>query len=53
MVAGWQPQGEDAAVTDQPGWDAQQFVAKPGAVGAAVVVDPGERLEEDREASPG
>ena len=34
-----------AAVADQAGWDAQQFVTKPGSVRANVLIDPGEGLE--------
>jgi hypothetical protein len=36
-------------VTDQPGRDAEQFVAQPGGVSSAVVVDAGEGLQVDRE----
>jgi hypothetical protein len=49
LVAGWQSQGQGAAVTDQSGWDAEEFVAEPGGVGSAVGVDPGERLEQGLE----
>ncbi len=49
MLAWWQSKGEATPVTDQSGRDAEQFVAQPGAMSAAVIVDPGECLEEDRE----
>ena len=49
VVAGWQPQRQPASVMDQPGGDAEQFVAQSGGVRAAVLVDPGECLEQGRE----
>ncbi len=49
VLVGWQSLGEGAAVSDQAGGDAEQFMAQAPAVGAAVFVDAGQCLEEDRE----
>lgn len=46
LVPGRQPQGQDASVMDQAGWDAEQFMAQSGGMRAAVLVDPGECLQE-------
>ncbi len=49
MVSGWQAQCQAAGVVDESGWDAEQFVAQSGGVGAAVLVDRGKGLDQDRE----
>ena len=36
-------------MADQSGWNAQQFVAQPGGVGAAVLIDAGQGLKQHRQ----
>jgi hypothetical protein len=49
VLTGWQSQGEAAAVSDQPGGHAEQFVTQPDRVPPAVLVGPGDGLEKYRE----